>query len=45
MKDNILKKQFSKKDVQRARNLVKGKSGERTSQGIGYSKSKKILLN
>tara|TARA_R110000751_G_scaffold569_2_gene2047 strand:- start:170 stop:742 length:573 start_codon:yes stop_codon:yes gene_type:complete len=39
MKDNILKKQFSKKDVQRARNLVKGKSGERTSQGIGYSKS------
>jgi hypothetical protein len=38
MKDNILKKQFNKKDVQRIRNLVKGKSGERSSQSVGYSK-------
>jgi len=36
MKDNVLKKQFKKKDVERLRNLVKGKNGERISQGIGY---------
>jgi hypothetical protein len=39
MSDNILKKEFNKKDVERLRNLVKGKSGERTSQGIGYTKA------
>ncbi len=38
MSDNILKKEFNKKDVERLRNLVKGKSGKRTSQGIGYTK-------
>ena len=38
MKDNILKKEFNKKDVERLRNLVKGKGTERTSQGIGYTK-------
>ena len=36
--DNVLRKEFSKKDVQRARNLVQGKSGDRTTEGIGYSK-------
>jgi hypothetical protein len=36
MSDNVLKKDFQKKDVERLRNLVKGKSGERTSH---------ILLN
>ena len=38
MKDNVLKKEFSKKDVQRARNLVKGNTSARTTEGIGYSK-------
>ena len=38
MKDNVLKKEFSKKDVERARNLVKGNAGARTTEGIGYTK-------
>ena len=38
MKDNVLKKEFSKKDVQRARNLITGDANSRTSQGIGYTK-------
>ena len=36
--DNVLKKEFSKKDVQRARNLITGNATNRTSQGIGYTK-------
>ena len=36
--DNVLKKEFSKKDVQRARNLITGNADARTSQGIGYTK-------
>ena len=36
--DNVLRKEFSKKDVQRIRNLVQGKTGDRTTKGIGYSK-------
>ncbi len=38
MKDNVLKKEFSKKDVQRARNLITGNTGARTTEGIGYTK-------
>jgi len=38
MKDNVLKKEFSKKDVQRARNLITGNTDSRTSQGVGYTK-------
>jgi len=38
MKDNVLKKEFSKKDVQRARNIITGDTSARTSQGVGYSK-------
>ena len=38
MKDNVLKKEFSKKDVQRARNLITGDTTSRTTEGIGYSK-------
>lgn len=38
MNDNVLKKEFSKKDVQRARNLVTGNTNARTTEGIGYSK-------
>lgn len=42
MSDNVLKKEFSKKDVTRLRNLVKGKTGERTQQGIGYSQKQEF---
>ena len=42
MSDNVLKKDFNKKDVERLRNLVKGKGGERTSQGIGYTKKEEF---
>ena len=38
MNDNVLKKEFSKKDVQRARNLVTGDANSRTTEGIGYTK-------
>ena len=38
MNDNVLKKEFSQKDVQRARNLVTGNTNARTTEGIGYSK-------
>jgi len=38
MNDNVLKKEFSKKDVQRARNLVTGNIGGRTTEGVGYTK-------
>ena len=34
----MLNKEFQKKDVQRLRNIVKGKYGEKTTVGIGYSK-------
>ena len=34
----MLKKQFKEKDVERMRNLIKGKSGERTISGVGYTK-------
>ena len=37
MPDNVLKKQFAEKDIQRIRNLVKGKNGERITHGIGYT--------
>ena len=42
MKDNVLKKEFNKKDVERLRNLVKGKYGEKTGQSIGYKKEEKF---
>ena len=34
----MLKKEFAKKDVERIRNLVKGKYGEKTQTSVGYSK-------
>ena len=36
--ENVLKKEFSKKDVKRARNLITGNTNARSSQGIGYTK-------
>tara|TARA_R110000803_G_C11858919_1_gene306876 strand:+ start:30 stop:602 length:573 start_codon:yes stop_codon:yes gene_type:complete len=38
--DNVLKKEFSKKDVTRVRNVMSGKAGERTVDGVGYTKQK-----
>lgn len=38
MKESVLKKEFSEKDIQRVRNLVKGKEGEKTQTSVGYSK-------
>jgi hypothetical protein len=38
MKDTVLNKEFNKKDVQRLRDLVQGKYGEKTSVGVGYTK-------
>ena len=40
--DNVLKKEFSKKDVQRVRNLVQGKHGDKVTEGIGYTKKEEI---
>ena len=37
MQDSVLKKQFAEKDIQRIRNLVKGKNSERVTHGIGYT--------
>jgi hypothetical protein len=36
MSDSVLKKEFKKRDVERLRNLVKGKHGNRTTLGVGY---------
>ena len=36
--DNVLKKEFAKKDVERLRNLMQGKYGDKTTVGVGYSK-------
>ncbi len=41
-KDNVLKKQFQQKDVQRLRNLVTGKQGEKTGTGVGYTKKEEF---
>ena len=37
MKESVLKKDFKQADVQRLRNLMTGKQGERTTAGVGYS--------
>ena len=38
MKDNILKKEFKKRDVDRIRNIMTGDTDSRTTAGVGYSK-------
>ncbi len=38
MSESVLKKQFSERDIQRVRNLVKGNFTEKTVTGVGYSK-------
>lgn len=37
-KDTVLKKEFQEKDVQRLRNLMTGKHGEKTTTSVGFSK-------
>jgi hypothetical protein len=37
-KESVLKKEFKEKDLQRLRNLIKGKTGERTVTSSGYVK-------
>ena len=37
-KDNVLKKEFQKQDVERLRNLIQGKYGEKTRTSVGFSK-------
>lgn len=39
MKDNVLKKEFQERDVQRLRNLIQGKQGEKTRSSVGFSKA------
>jgi len=38
-KDNVLKKEFQEKDVQRLRNLIQGKHGAKTRSSVGFSKA------
>lgn len=40
--DNVLKKEFKTADVNRLRNLVTKKYGDKTLQGVGYSKEKEF---
>jgi len=42
MADNVLKKEFQQKDVQRLRNLMTGKYGEKTIVGTGYTKQQEF---
>jgi bacterioferritin-associated ferredoxin len=38
MENNVLNKQFEKRDVERLRNLVTGKYGDKTILSVGYNK-------
>ena len=40
--NSILKKEFKERDVQRLRNLVQGKYGDKTTVGTGYQKAKEF---
>jgi phage FluMu protein Com len=40
--DNVLRKEFNPKDVERARNLIKGKGGDNTQILVGYNKNEII---
>ena len=43
-KDSVLKKQFQEKDVQRLRNLMTGKYGDKTIKSVGYRKAQVIFI-
>ena len=42
MKESVLKKEFKKQDVERIRNLVQGKNGEKTRSSVGFSKKEEF---
>ena len=42
--DNVLKKEFQKQDVERLRNLVQGKYGEKTRSSVGFSKKEEFHI-
>ena len=42
MADNVLKKDFQQRDVQRLRNLVQGKYGDKVGEGVGYTKAEEF---
>ena len=42
MSENVLKKDFQQKDIQRLRNLVQGKYGDKSTTGIGYEKKQEF---
>lgn len=42
MSESLLKKEFKVRDVERMRNLIKGKHGDKTVVGIGYSKTEEF---
>ena len=42
MKDNVLKKDFQERDVQRLRNLIQGKQGEKTRSSVGFTKAEEF---
>ena len=41
MSESLLKKEFKGADLQRLRNLVQGKTGDKTTVSVGYTKDKK----
>ena len=41
-KDSVLKKEFQEKDVERLRNLITGKYGEKTRSSVGFSKAEEF---
>jgi len=41
-KENVLKKEFKQKDVQRLRNLLAKKYGDKTTVGVGYTKQQEF---
>jgi hypothetical protein len=42
MSESVLKKEFQQRDIQRLRNLVQGKHGDKTVVGIGYTKQQEF---
>lgn len=42
MNENVLKKEFKKKDVERLRNLITKKTGNSTVVGVGYEKKEEF---
>jgi len=45
MKENVLKKQFAEKDVQRLRNLVQGKYADKSQISVGFTKETNQVHN